>query len=77
MNNYVKKKAHHEIIKTKGINRDNKYHQQAKGAAVKKEKKEEESSSSGVEEESAGMKEEWFLRLWEVYTNIKVGSSLW
>lgn len=42
LGNYVKKKAHHEIMKTKGINRTNKYHQSSRGAEVKKEAKVEE-----------------------------------
>jgi hypothetical protein len=50
LNSYVKKKAHHEIQKTKGINREGKHHQVGREAQVKREKKEEESSSSGVDD---------------------------
>ena len=56
LGNYVKKKAHYEMRKTKGINRDNKFHQgldEKKEQREEKRKKEEEgsSSSSGLDEE--------------------------
>jgi alpha-galactosidase/6-phospho-beta-glucosidase family protein len=48
LNTYVKRQAHSEIMKTKGINRENKHHQITKDAPVKREKKED--SSSGVQD---------------------------
>lgn len=41
LGNYVKKKAHHEIMKTKSINRTKKYHQ-SRGAELKKDLKAED-----------------------------------
>lgn len=50
---YVKRKAHGEIMKKKGINRDGKHHQHPESVETKREKREkrgEESSSSGVQD---------------------------
>ena len=41
LNSYVKRKANSEMKKTKGINRENRYHMVSRDAGVKREKKEE------------------------------------